>query len=160
MVIRRLINYLIDFRETVTVEGADWNLKLGAIHLTFHPYAVSEPTQIVVHEWKNSACLPPLLEHEAVVSNVIEISTINEKPLKFKGDVQLFLSHSAPGLHGYEVVIKRIDLYETKDDWIDVDDTEDLSSLQGLKILPIHFCLCCFFSKGFLISGLWVVSIF
>ena len=143
----------------MTVEGTHWNLKLGAIHLTFHPYAVSEPTQIVVHELKNSACLPPLLEHEAIVSNVIEISTINGKPLEFNNDVELFLSHSAPGLHGYELVIKRKDLYETKDDWIDVDDTEDLSSLQGLKILPSHFCLCRFFSKGSLISGLWVVSI-
>ena len=157
--IRRLINYLNDFRETVTVKGADWNLKLGAIHLTFHPYAVSEPTQIVVHEWKNSACSPPLLEHEAVVSNVIEISTINRKPLEFKRDVELFLSHSAPGLHGYELVIKRKKLYETKDEWIDMDDTEDLSSLQGLKILRSRFCLCWFFfSKGF-INGLWVGSI-
>ena len=58
-------------------EGTRWALKLGAVHLIFHPNAVSEPTSIVVYRWKSSVCSPPLQEHEAIVSNVIELSSLD-----------------------------------------------------------------------------------
>ena len=96
----------------------------------FPPNAVSVPTTIVVHKWKCSACSPPLQEHEAIVSNVIEISTINGQSLEFNAEVKLFLSHSAPDLHGYEIVIKR-QIDQESNEWEDVDGTEDLRSLQG-----------------------------
>ena len=68
------------YRGIVTSEGTQWDLKLGAVHLMFPSGAVSEPTSIVVHRWKCSACSPQLQEDEAVVSRVIEISTNNYEP--------------------------------------------------------------------------------
>ena len=117
----------------MTSEGTDWDLKVGAVHLQFPPNAVSEPTSIVVHKWKHSACSPPLQEHEAIVSNVIEISTITGEALEFNAEVKLFLSHSAPDLQGYELVIKK-QIDKESNEWEDVDGTEDLKCLQGLKI--------------------------
>ena len=117
----------------MTSEGANWDLKVGAVHLTFPPNAVSEPTSIEVHKWNCNACSPPLQEHEAVVSNVIEISTIIGQALQFNADVKLFLSHSAPDLQGYEVVIKR-QIDKECNEWEDVNGTKDLRRLSGLKI--------------------------
>ena len=117
----------------MTSEGAHWDLKVGAVHLTFPPNAVSEPTSIVVYKWNRSACSPPLLEHEAVVSNVIEISTFSGQALEFNADVKLFLSHSAPDLQGYEVVIKR-QFNKECNEWEDVNGTKDLRRLSGLTI--------------------------
>ena len=75
------------------------DLNAGAIHLTFPLDAVAEPTNIMVYRWKNGACLPQLAEHEAVVSNVIEISAAREvNGLKFNNEVKLVLSHSAADL--------------------------------------------------------------
>ena len=91
---------------------------------------MSEPTPIVVHRWKCSARSPPLLEHESVVSNVLEISTITGDELKFNVEVNLVLSHSAPGLQGYELVIKRLIDWESNE-WEEVDGTKDLRRWQG-----------------------------
>ena len=120
------------YRGIVTSEGTHWDLKLGAVHLTFPPGAVSEPTSIVVHRWKCSACSPQLQEHEAVVSRVIEISTNNYELLEFNAEVKLVLSHSAPGLQGYELVLKRL-INKESNEWEDVGETEDLRHLEGKK---------------------------
>ena len=120
-------------REIVTSEGNRWALKLGAVHLIFHPSAVSEPTSIVVYRWKSSVCSPPLQEHEAIVSNVIELSSHDGQRLKFNTMVTLSLSHSAPELRGYEVVIKRQINKETNE-WEDVSGTKDLRCRQGIEI--------------------------
>ena len=125
-----LIDWLIDCRGTLTSEGAHWVLKRGGAHIFFPPNAVSEPTPIVVHRWKCSARSPPLLEHESVVSNVLEVSTITCDELEFTAEAKLVLSHSAPGLQGYELVIKRLIDCESNE-WEEVDGTEDLRCWQG-----------------------------
>ena len=109
------------------------DFKLGAVHLVFPPNAVSETTSIVVYKWKCSACSPPLQGHDAIVSNVIEIATTTGQALEFSVDVKLFLSHSAPDLLGYELVVKK-QIDQESNEWEDVDGTEDLRCQQGLKI--------------------------
>ena len=79
----------------VTSEGTSWAFKQWAVHLMFPPDAVSEHTSIVVHRWKYSVRSPPLQEHEAITSNVIELSSLNGQELKFNTKVKLSLSHSA-----------------------------------------------------------------
>ena len=92
---------------------------------------MSEPKPIVIHRWKCSARSPPLQEQEAVVSNVLEISTITGDELEFNAEVNLVLSHSALGLQGYELVIKRLIDWKSNE-WEEVDGTEDLRCSEGL----------------------------
>ena len=84
----------------------------------------------MVHKWKCSACSPQLQEHEAIVSNVIEISTNSGEALEFNTEVRLVLSHSAPDLHGYELVIKKL-VDKESNEWVDEEGTEDLRCLSG-----------------------------
>ena len=130
------IKILTHCRKVVTSEGTRWALKLGAVHLIFHPNAVSEPTSIVVYRRKSSICSPPLQEHEAIVSNVIELSSLDGRRLQFNTMVTLSLSHSAPDLRGYEVVIKRQINKETNE-WEDVIGTKDLRCRQGIEIFSM-----------------------
>ena len=97
---------------------------------------MSEPTPIVVHQWKCSALSPPLQEHESVVSNVFDISTVTGDELEFNAEVNLVLSHSAPGLQGYELAIKRLIDWESNE-WEEVDGTEDLRCRQGLQTFAL-----------------------
>ena len=91
---------------------------------------MSVPTSIVVYKWKHTARSPPLHDHEAVVSNVIEIATNKDQGFKFNVAVQLFLCHSAPDLAGYEVVIKK--QTDTENNiWEEVTGTEDLQDQSG-----------------------------
>lgn len=84
----------------------------------------------MVYRWKRRFRSPPLQEHEAVVSSVIEIATNTGQALEFNHSVQLFLCHSAPDLAGYEIVIKK--LVDTKNNiWEDVDVTNDLQNESG-----------------------------
>ena len=117
-------------RRIVTSKGTDWaNKKLG-VHLMFPPDAVSEPTPLMVHRWKYSVCSPPLLEHEAITSNVIELSSMDSQGVKFNTKVKLSLSHSATNLRGYELVIKKLtDKHTNK--WKEVDETKDIRSFEG-----------------------------
>ena len=117
-------------------ERSHWALNLGAVHLIFHPNAVSEPTSIEVSRWKSSVCSPPLQEHEAIVSNVIELSSLDGRRLQFNTMVTLSLSHSAPELRGYEVVIKRQINKETNE-WEDVSETKDLRCRQGIVMFSM-----------------------
>ena len=121
---------MLFFRGIVTNEGTHWDLKEWAVHMTFPPDAVPEPTLIEVHRWKSTACSPQLHEHEAVVSNVIEISTSSGETLEFKAEVKLTLSHSAADLHGYELVLFKLTNEETNE-WEDVGGTENFQSLSG-----------------------------
>ena len=84
----------------VTSGGTSWAFKQWAVHLMFPPDSVSEHTSIVVHRWKYSVRSPPLQEHEAITSNVIELSSLNGQELKFNTKVKLSLSHSATDLKG------------------------------------------------------------
>ncbi|KAJ7375914.1 hypothetical protein OS493_038129 [Desmophyllum pertusum] len=125
---------LIIFKGAVTSEGAHWGIKQGAVHMTFPRDAVSEPTSIVVHRWKSSACSPQLQEHEAIVSDVIEVSTDSQEALEFSAGVKLVLSHSAPNLHGYELVLFKLTDKE-RNEWEEIAGTEDFWSLSGLWTL-------------------------
>ena len=117
----------------VTREGIYLDLYRGGVHLTFPPGTVSESTTIMVHRWKYGACLPTLGEHEAVVSNVIEISTNKEvKTLEFEDEVKLALSHSAPDLEGYELVVKKLLDAETNE-WDEVDGCENIRGISGFS---------------------------
>ena len=123
-------------RGTVKSEGTSWALKLGAVHLIFPPNAVSERTPTVVYRWKYSVCSPPLQEHEAIVSNVIELSSHDGQQVHFNAMVTLSLSHSAPNLRGYEVVIQR-QINKKTNEWEDLRGTKNLSCRQGIKIFSI-----------------------
>ena len=96
--------------------------------------AVSEPKPIVVHRWKYSACLLPLQEHEAITSNVIQLSSVSGQDPKFIKKVKLSLSHSAPNLLGYELVIKRL-IDKENNEWEDLDGTRNVRCRQGKKSL-------------------------
>ena len=122
---------LFSFRGTVTSEGIHIDLYVGAIHLTFPPNTVAEPTRVMVYRWKYGARLPHLMEHEAVVGNVIEISAATEVGgLKFNGEVKLVLSHSAADLEGYELVMKRLTDTE-KNEWEEIPRCEDIRKFSG-----------------------------
>ena len=111
-------------------QGNQWELNLGAVHLMFPPDAVLEATTLVVYRRRCSACSPPLQEHEAVVSNVIQISSPSDEVFEFNTEVKLALSHSAPNLQGYEVVIKRL-IDKDSNEWEEIDGSEDIRSLSG-----------------------------
>ncbi|XP_067020029.1 uncharacterized protein [Acropora muricata] len=121
------------FEGTVTREGLRLDLNEGAIHLTFPPNTVDKPTDIMVYRWKYGACLPQLMEHEAVVSNVIEISAAAEdRRLKFNSEVKLDLSHSAENLGGYELVMKRLTDTE-KNEWEEIVKCEDIRQVSDIE---------------------------
>ena len=115
----------------MTSEGLHLDLNEGAIHVTFPPDTVAEPTDIMVYRWKYGFCLPQLEEHEAIVSNVIEISADTEvEGLTFKNEVKLVLSHSAAELEGYELVMKRLTDTE-KNEWQEISGCEDIRQVSG-----------------------------
>ena len=121
----------------MTREGFHLDLNEGAISLTFPPNTVDEPTDIMVYRWKYGACLPQLMEHEAVVSNVIEISaTAEDRRLKFNSEVKLDLSHSAENLGGYELVMKRLTDME-KNEWEEIVKCEDIRQVSGIDFLSL-----------------------
>ena len=119
----------------MTSEGIHLDIIEGAVYMMFPANALSQPTSVVIHNWKRSACSPRLEENEAIVSNVIEISTSTGQPLEFNVAVKLFLCHSAPDLRGYEVVIKK--QIGKSNAWEDVKGTKDLRDKPGLTV----FCI-------------------
>ena len=88
-----ILGIVIIFRGTLTSEDVHWNIKLGAVHLAFPRDAVSELTLITVHRWKPTVLSPPLQEHEALVSNVIEISSNSREAFKFEAEVKMSFTH-------------------------------------------------------------------
>ena len=130
----------------MTREGIHLDLNVGAIHLTFPPDTVAEPTRITVYRWRYGACLPDLSEHEAVVSNVIEVSAAKDVGVsKFNGEVKLVLSHSAAHLEGYELIMKRLSNVESNE-WEDIPGCEDIRQVSGndfylLKSLVMKGCV-------------------
>ena len=96
----------------------------------FLPGAVSAPTPLMVYRWKSSVCSPPLEEHEAITSNVIQLSSMDSQGVKFNTKVKLSLSHSATNLWGHELVIKKL-TDKVTNKWINLDGTKDIRSLEG-----------------------------
>ena len=122
----------------VTREGTSWAFKPWTVHLILPPDTVSERTTIVVRRWKYSVRSPPLQEHEAITSNVIELSSLNGQELKFNTKVKLSLSHSATDLQGYEVVIKRL-LDKETNNWEDLHGIRNIRCRQDFEDnLPSH----------------------
>ena len=120
----------------MTNKGFHLDLNVGAIHLTFPANTVAEPTDIMVYRWKDGVCLPQLTEHEAVASNVIEISPAREVGgLKFNNEVKVVLSHSAAGLEGYELVMKRLSDTE-KNEWEEIAACDDIRQVSGIDFYP------------------------
>ena len=76
------------------------------------------------------------MEHEAITSNVIELSSMDSQSLKFNTKVKLSLSHSATNLRGYELVIKKLTDKETNN-WEEVDGTRDVRCCEGIN-LPLY----------------------
>ena len=113
-------------------EGTSWASKEWAVHLILPADAVSERTSIVIRRWEYNVHSPPLQEHEAITSNVIELFSTNGQELKFNSKVRLSLSHSATGLKGYELVIKKLIDKETNN-WEDVDGTRDIRCRQDVE---------------------------
>ncbi|XP_074624304.1 uncharacterized protein LOC141882226 isoform X4 [Acropora palmata] len=129
-------NKVAIFAGTVTSEGLHLDLNEGAIHVTFSPDTVAEPTDIMVFRWKYGICLPQLEEHEAIVSNVIEISAEAEVGgLTFNSEVKLVLSHSAAELEGYELVMKRLTDTE-KNEWQEISGCEDIRQVSDTDDYP------------------------
>ena len=121
----------------MTSEGLHLDLNEGAIHLTFPPDTVAKPHDIMVYKWKYGGCLPQLTEHEAVVSDVIEISAAPEVGgLKFNNEVKVVLSHSAAGFEGYEVVLKRLTDKE-KNEWEETAGCDDIRQVSGIYFYPV-----------------------
>ena len=120
----------------MTSKGTNWAVKQGAVHLMFPPDAVSEPTPILVHRREFSVCSPPLQEHEAITSYVIELSSMDSKSLKFNTKVKLWMSHSATNLLGYELVIKKLIDKETNN-WEEVHGTRDVRCREGMNV-PLY----------------------
>lgn len=98
--------------------------------MIFPPNAVSEDRPMTLHRWKSSVCSPPLRENEAIVSDVIELSTDTPEELVFNNRVTLAISHSAADLKGYEVVVKKLIDWDSNE-WVDVDETVDIRFLSG-----------------------------
>ena len=122
----------------ITSKVTSWASKEWAVHLMLPPGAVSERTSIVVHRWEYSVLSPPLQEHEAITSNVIELSSINGQGLKFNSKVKLSLSHSATDLWGYELVIKKL-IDKKANKWEDLDGTREMRCAQDVEDNhPLH----------------------
>ena len=98
--------------------------------MIFPPDAVSEDRPMALQRWKPSVCSPPLQENEAIVSDVIELSTDIPGELAFNKEVTLAISHSAADLKGYEVVVKKM-IDTDSNEWVDVDKTVDIRFLSG-----------------------------
>ena len=130
-----LINKMLKYfcnncRRIITSEGTNWAIEQLGVHLMFPLDAVSEPTPIMVQRLQYSVCSPPLQEHEAITSNVIELSPMDTQGVKFNTKARLSLSHSATNLRGYELVIKKLTDKEMNK-WKDLDGTKDIRSLEG-----------------------------
>ena len=102
----------------------------AATHVVFPPDAVSENTMLTLFRWNPSLCSPPLQDNEAVVSSVLELSAENPEDLEFHKEVTLGISHCAPDLKGYEVVIKTL-IDRDRNEWEDVEKTVDFRFLAG-----------------------------
>ena len=79
-----------------------------------------------------------LVANKIIIWNkiIIELSSHDGRQVHFNAMVTLSLSHSAPNLRGYEVVIKKQINKETNE-WEDVRGTKNLSCRQGIKIFSI-----------------------
>ena len=121
---------LFFFRDTVTKQGAHWNIKQVKAHVIFPPDAVSEERTVTVRRWNASVCSPPLNNNEALVSGILELLTDSTQGLDFNKAVRLVISHCAGDLKAFEVVAKKL-VDRNRNEWDDISETTDMRSLAG-----------------------------
>ncbi|XP_068705821.1 uncharacterized protein [Montipora foliosa] len=120
-------------RGKVVKEGTQWDLKQVAVHVIFPPDAVPEDRTLTLLRWNPHARCPPLLYHEAIVSDVIELSAVDSPGiLHFNEAVTIVIPHCASNLKGYEVVIKTLVDSETNE-WDDSVELEDVRTQDDIK---------------------------
>ena len=142
------------FRGKVVKEGTQWDLKQVAVHVIFPPDAVPEDRTLTLLRWNPHARCPPLLHHEAIVSDVIELSAVDSTGiLHFNKAVTIVIPHCASNLKGYEVVIKTLVNSETNE-WDDSVETEDVRTQDGENLFIYSFILI-FWHFGIL--GKWIL---
>ena len=119
------------FSGEVVKEGTRWDPKQVAVHVIFPSGAVSEDRILKLLRWNPRARYPPLLHHEAIVSDVIELSAVDSPEiLHFNEAVTIVIPHCASNLKGYEVVIKTL-INSENNEWDDIVETEDLRTKHG-----------------------------
>ena len=101
-----------------------------AAHVVFPPDALSEDRTMSFFSWDPLVYSPPIQHNEALVSDVVELSTDSCEGLKFNKAVSLVISHCAANLEGYEVVLKTL-IDKENNEWEDVRGTTNLWSLSG-----------------------------
>ena len=114
----------------MTKQGAHWNLKQVKAHVIFPPDAVSEERTVTVRRWNSSVCSPPLNNNEALVSDILELSTDGAQGLDFNKAVTLVISHCVGDLKGFEIVAKKL-VDRDRNEWDDISETADMRSLAG-----------------------------
>ena len=110
--------------------------------IVFPPSAVSGGRISTVPWWNSRFRPPPLLEKEAVVSDVIELSLKSPDGLHSGKAVTLVIPHCASDLKGYEVVVKSLSI---GDEWKDFE-TADWRTKDGTKTMFFQKYIQNFFS--------------
>ena len=118
----------------MTNQGTHWNLKQVKAHVIFPPDAVSEERTVTVRRWDSSVCSPPLNNNEALVSDILELSTDSAQCLDFNKAVRLVISHCVGDLQGIEIVAKKL-VDRNRNEWDDISETADMRSLAGKEEL-------------------------
>ena len=119
------------------MEGASWHFKEAATCIIFPPMAVTKPEQITCSLLNRKLSSPPLTEDSILVSNITELSCDSSTHVKsskvFNKKVQVALSHSAPDLKGYEVVIQAL-VDKEKNEWKDLE-TRNVRKPSGKRLI-------------------------
>jgi len=92
---------------------------------------VAASSVLTVRRWNPRFRSPPQFDHEAVVSDVIELSLESPGALHFDKTVTLVIPHCASDLKGYEVVVK---FFSSGDEWKDVE-TANWQTKSGEKTM-------------------------
>ncbi|PFX14538.1 hypothetical protein AWC38_SpisGene21295 [Stylophora pistillata] len=110
-------------------QGTTWNLtdiQAGGC-ITFTQDAVSMPLLFGCKLLEPTVEFPPLNKDERLVSSVIELTCDEQPDIHFtgqsKGEVVVALSHSAPKLEGYEVLIGELISSDSSYEWKDLETT-------------------------------------
>ncbi|XP_015778642.1 PREDICTED: uncharacterized protein LOC107356554 [Acropora digitifera] len=115
--------------------------------IVFPPGALSGGRISTVPWWNSRFRPPPLLENEAVVSDVIELS-LDSPGQHFDKAVTLVIPHCASDLKGYEVVVKSLSIGDEwkdveTDDWRTKDDIKEDYDLSGyVSDFPFPVAAC------------------
>ena len=103
------------FRGEIGGKEDTWHLREAGASIKLNSGAVQQPIPFTCSclLWNPRTLSPPLASGEILVSTVIELSHDGPADLEYRESVEglsfiVALSHSAPNLEGYEVVIKQL----------------------------------------------------